>query len=107
MVFGNMGETSGTGVAFTRDPATGDNHFYGEYLNELAGVGEGVSGGGGEDRFAHDLLVAVFRVFAGDGYAQFVNGDAQGGHKLPDRAVGKIHQPQKEMFRLHEAVVGA
>ena len=29
MVFGNMGETSGTGVAFTRDPATGDDHFYG------------------------------------------------------------------------------
>lgn len=32
MVFGNMGATSGTGVAFTRDPSTGDNHFYGEYL---------------------------------------------------------------------------
>src|SRR5690606_3193349 len=32
MVFGNMGETSGTGVAFTRDPATGENKFYGEYL---------------------------------------------------------------------------
>ena len=31
MVFGNMGETSGTGVAFTRDPATGENVFYGEY----------------------------------------------------------------------------
>ena len=32
MVFGNLGETSGTGVAFTRDPATGANRFYGEYL---------------------------------------------------------------------------
>ena len=32
MVFGNMGETSGTGVAFTRDPSTGENKFFGEYL---------------------------------------------------------------------------
>ena len=37
MVFGNMGESSGTGVAFTRDPATGDNHFYGEYLMNAQG----------------------------------------------------------------------
>ena len=37
MVFGNMGDTSGTGVAFTRDPATGDNHFYGEYLMNAQG----------------------------------------------------------------------
>ncbi len=37
MVFGNMGETSGTGVAFTRDPSTGDNHFYGEYLMNAQG----------------------------------------------------------------------
>jgi len=32
MVFGNLGKTSGTGVAFTRDPSTGDNNFYGEFL---------------------------------------------------------------------------
>ena len=32
MVFGNLGQTSGTGVAFTRDPATGEKTFYGEYL---------------------------------------------------------------------------
>lgn len=37
MVFGNMGETSGTGVAFTRDPATGRNVFYGEYLMNAQG----------------------------------------------------------------------
>ncbi len=37
MVFGNMGETSGTGVAFTRDPSTGDNIFYGEYLMNAQG----------------------------------------------------------------------
>jgi len=37
MVFGNMGESSGTGVAFTRDPATGENVFYGEYLMNAQG----------------------------------------------------------------------
>ena len=37
MVFGNMGEDSATGVAFTRDPATGDNKFYGEWLVNAQG----------------------------------------------------------------------
>lgn len=37
MVFGNMGETSGTGVAFTRDPSSGENKFYGEYLMNAQG----------------------------------------------------------------------
>lgn len=37
MVFGNMGNTSGTGVAFTRDPATGANNIFGEYLINAQG----------------------------------------------------------------------
>jgi len=37
MVFGNMGETSATGVAFTRNPGNGDNKFYGEYLVNAQG----------------------------------------------------------------------
>ncbi|MCC7569873.1 pyruvate, phosphate dikinase [Candidatus Micrarchaeota archaeon] len=37
MVFGNMGETSGTGVAFTRNPANGENRLYGEYLMNAQG----------------------------------------------------------------------
>lgn len=37
MVFGNMGETSATGVAFTRNPSTGANEFYGEYLINAQG----------------------------------------------------------------------
>ena len=37
MVFGNMGEGSATGVAFTRNPATGDNQFYGEWLINAQG----------------------------------------------------------------------
>ncbi len=37
MVFGNMGDTSATGVAFTRDPSTGENVFYGEWLVNAQG----------------------------------------------------------------------
>jgi pyruvate,orthophosphate dikinase len=37
MVFGNMGDSSATGVAFTRNPATGENYFYGEWLNNAQG----------------------------------------------------------------------
>ncbi|MBI4379049.1 MAG: pyruvate, phosphate dikinase [Nitrospinae bacterium] len=43
MVFGNMGDTSGTGVAFTRNPATGEKKFYGEFL--LNAQGEDVVAG--------------------------------------------------------------
>ena len=39
MVFGNMGETSATGVAFTRDPSTGEKIFYGEFLINAPGRG--------------------------------------------------------------------
>ncbi len=37
MVFGNMGNTSGTGVAFTRNPATGEKHLFGEFLMNAQG----------------------------------------------------------------------
>jgi pyruvate,orthophosphate dikinase len=37
MVFGNMGDTSATGVGFTRNPASGEHHFYGEYLENAQG----------------------------------------------------------------------
>ena len=37
MVFGNMGDSSGTGVCFTRNPSTGENKFYGEYLMNAQG----------------------------------------------------------------------
>jgi pyruvate,orthophosphate dikinase len=37
MVFGNFGETSGTGVCFSRDPSTGENYFYGEFLMNAQG----------------------------------------------------------------------
>ncbi len=37
MVFGNMGDDCGTGVAFTRNAATGENMFYGEFLMNAQG----------------------------------------------------------------------
>src|SRR5512142_1542981 len=37
MVYGNLGDTSGTGVGFTRNPATGNNEFYGEFLMNAQG----------------------------------------------------------------------
>jgi pyruvate,orthophosphate dikinase len=37
MVYGNMGDDSGTGVAFTRNPSTGENKFYGEFLINAQG----------------------------------------------------------------------
>ena len=43
MVFGNMGSNSGTGVAFTRDPSTGEKKMYGDYL--LNAQGEDVVAG--------------------------------------------------------------
>ena len=37
MAFGNMGDDCGTGVAFTRDPATGNNGLFGEFLTNAQG----------------------------------------------------------------------
>ncbi|MBF0196301.1 MAG: pyruvate, phosphate dikinase [Planctomycetes bacterium] len=67
MVFGNLGETSGTGVCFTRNPSDGENLFYGEYL--MNAQGEDVVAGirtpnpistlAETDKKAYDELVAI------------------------------------------------
>ncbi len=67
MVYGNMGDTSGTGVAFTRDPSTGENAFYGEYLmnaqgeDVVAGIRtpEPISHLADVDKASYDKLVAI------------------------------------------------
>jgi pyruvate,orthophosphate dikinase len=56
MVFGNMGDDCGTGVAFTRDPASGENVFYGEYL--MNAQGEDVVAGTRTPLPIHDLARA-------------------------------------------------
>ena len=67
MVYGNMGDDSGTGVAFTRDPSTGERRFYGEWLPNAQGedVVAGVrtpypvakGGGTGDDKHALEVVM--------------------------------------------------
>ena len=73
MVFGNMGKDCATGVAFTRDPSTGENSFYGEYLINAQGedVVAGIrtplpltraarEAGGGDDASMEEAMPEVF-----------------------------------------------
>ncbi|MSU00401.1 pyruvate, phosphate dikinase [Tissierella pigra] len=64
MVFGNMGDTSGTGVAFTRNPATGENHLFGEYLINAQGE-DVVAGIRTPDEISHlkDIMPEVYDEF--------------------------------------------
>ena len=66
MVFGNMGDTSGTGVAFTRDPATGEKKMFGEYL--INAQGEDVVAGIRTPR-----PIAVLEQDMPDIYKQFID----------------------------------
>jgi len=61
MVFGNMGDTSGTGVGFTRNPSTGERHFYGEYLTNAQG--EDVVAGVRTPRPISDLKLEMPEVY--------------------------------------------
>ncbi|HUV31108.1 MAG TPA: pyruvate, phosphate dikinase [Acidobacteriota bacterium] len=66
MVFGNMGNDSGTGVGFTRNPATGDNEFYGEYL--LNAQGEDIVAGVRTPQPIYDLnndMPAIYKQLRG------------------------------------------
>jgi pyruvate,orthophosphate dikinase len=65
MVFGNMGWTSGTGVAFTRDPATGGNELYGDYL--MNAQGEDVVAG-----IRNTKPIAEMEADSPEAYAEFV-----------------------------------
>ena len=65
MVFGNMGDTSGTGVAFTRDPATGENKLMGEFL--INAQGEDVVAG-----VRTPMPIAKMEEEFPEAYAQFV-----------------------------------
>ncbi|MDR2090566.1 MAG: pyruvate, phosphate dikinase [Clostridiales bacterium] len=65
MVFGNMGDTSGTGVAFTRNPSTGENKLYGEFL--LNAQGEDVVAG-----IRTPLKIEKLKEINPEAYNQFV-----------------------------------
>ena len=62
MVFGNMGDSSGTGVCFTRDPSTGQNEFYGEYL--MNAQGEDVVAGIRTPKHLSDLKKQDHKLYA-------------------------------------------
>ena len=66
MVFGNMGDTSGTGVAFTRNPATGEKKLFGEFLMNAQGedVVAGVRTPESIDKLA-DIMPDVYNQFVG------------------------------------------
>ncbi|MGB3366750.1 MAG: pyruvate, phosphate dikinase [Acidaminobacteraceae bacterium] len=61
MVFGNMGDSSGTGVAFTRNPSTGSTDFFGEFL--LNAQGEDVVAGIRTPREIHELNIVMPKVY--------------------------------------------
>ena len=65
MVFGNMGDTSGTGVAFSRNPATGENVLFGEYLINAQGE-DVVAGVRTPEPISHleDIMPDVYKEFA-------------------------------------------
>jgi len=65
MVFGNMGDDSGTGVAFTRDPSTGERRFYGEFL--LNAQGEDVVAG-----IRTPLSIAEMETYLPGAYAELL-----------------------------------
>ncbi|MBI4734564.1 MAG: pyruvate, phosphate dikinase [candidate division NC10 bacterium] len=62
MVFGNLGDSSGTGVAFTRDPGTGERRFFGEYL--MNAQGEDVVAGIRTPQPINQLKKAMPKVYA-------------------------------------------
>ncbi len=61
MVFGNMGKTSATGVAFTRNPATGENKFFGEYM--INAQGEDVVAGIRTPNFIDQLEIEMPEIY--------------------------------------------
>ncbi len=96
MVFGNMGEDCATGVAFTRNPSTGDNEFYGEYL--VNAQGEDVVAG---IRTPQHLTIAGKKTnkshLPGDG-----RGDAGGARRaLPRTAGARRPLPRHAGYRIH------
>ena len=101
MVFGNMGETSATGVAFTRNPSTGDKALYGEFL--VNAQGEDVVAG---IRTPQDITEAA-RIAAGsdkpsleaampEAFAAFRDDLRHAGAALPRHAGHRVHHRARQ-----------
>ena len=97
MVFGNMGDDSGTGVAFTRDPNTGEKELYGEYLTNAQGedVVAGIRTPQKISHLAQDLPERVRRVPA-DRRAARAPLPRRPGPRVHDRARPAVHAPDAE-----------
>ncbi len=91
MVFGNMGDDCATGVAFTRDPATGENVFYGEYLVNAQGedVVAGVRTPKPVSEMAHDPHHRP-------GLQRTRKGSQDAGEKLRRRAGFRVHDRKEK-----------
>jgi pyruvate, orthophosphate dikinase len=83
MVFGNMGEDSGTGVAFTRDPSTGERRFYGEFLVNAQG---------------EDVVAGIRTPLHIDEMAQYLPGAYQQLLETQDRLERHFHDMQDIEF---------
>ena len=84
MVFGNMGDDSGTGVAFTRDPSTGENKFFGEFL--INAQGEDVVAGIRTPRNVDEMVKWRPEI-----YGQLLDYEARTGEPLPRDAGHRVH----------------
>ena len=109
MVFGNMGETSATGVAFTRNPSTGEKKLYGEFL--VNAQGEDVVAG---IRTPQNITEAA-RIAAGsdkpsleklmpEAFAAFVGDLRAAGKALPRHAGPRIHHRARQALDAADAL---
>ena len=105
MVFGNMGDDCATGVCFTRDPSTGENVFYGEYL--VNAQGEDVVAGIRTPQPLSKLTRQSGRDAAGGGDARALRGADAGprdaGAALPRHAGPGVHDPEGQALHAADA----
>ena len=97
MVFGNTGNNSGTGVAFTRDPNTGEDEFFGDYL--INAQGEDVVAGIRTPEPITQLHTEMPKVYrAADGHPQEARVPLQGdaGHRVHRRGRHALHAPDPD-----------
>jgi pyruvate,orthophosphate dikinase len=93
MVFGNMGDDSATGVAFTRDPANGEKVFYGEYLINAQGedVVAGVRTPKPIAQLAEEMPAA---------HKELEAGPQEAGKALPRHAGLRVHGRKQDLYML-------
>ena len=96
MVFGNLGETSGTGVGFTRNPATGAKEFYGEFL--MNAQGEDVVAG-----IRTPVPITELEKIQPEVYNQLARDHHAAGKALPRHAGLRVHHPGRTPLHAADA----